>query len=464
MIRFLILFLVIVVLGSLAAVLADNPGSIAVDWGGWRVDTSAGLVVVAVLFVIAIAALIYRFWRWLRQAPRVLGDARAQSRIKRGHTELSNGLVAVAAGDAKTAAKHAKRAEALLDEPVLTLLLSAQAAQLAGDERLAESQYRSMLERPETEILGLRGLLGQAGRSGDRQAALKLAKRAGELSPGTPWVVEAGFRLEAEAGHWQDAETALDRAERLKLYPADEVKRNRAVLRYGAAAAAAAQGRSSDALGLVRGARKLAPDFIAAAHLEARLYSADGKTQKAERVLSDVWAKAPHPSLGVLWQQIHGDLDADKRLARLDVLLPRNQNHRESRVLEAGAAFRAEDWQRTRTALEALLAEEADPDQRVCRLMAEFEETYKGNAAAARDWLVKAAHAPQAGRWRCRECGHFHADYEALCPACGAFAGLTDADQEAAARARSAGLLSVATETPEALEAPKQSSGSAAAG
>jgi len=464
MIRFLILFLVIVALAALAALLADNPGSIAIDWGGWRVDTSAGLVVVATVFIIAVAALIYRFWRWIRRAPRVLGEARAQSRIKRGHTELSNGLVAVAAGDAKTAARHAKRAEALLDEPVLTLLLSAQAAQLAGDEGLAESQYRSMLERPDTEILGLRGLLGQAGRSGDRNAALKLAKRAGELRPGMPWVVEAGFRLAAEAGHWQDAEAALDRAERLKLYPADEVKRNRAVLRYGAAAAAAAVGRAGDALGLVRGARKLKPDFVAAAHLEARLYAAEAKTAKAERVLSDAWAKAPHPSLGALWQQIHADLDADKRLARLDVLLPRNANHRESRVLEAGAAFRAEDWQRTRSALEALTAQDTDPDQRVCRLMAEFEETYKGNAAAARDWLVKAAHAPQAGRWRCRECGHFHADYEALCPACGAFAGLQDADAEAADRARSAGLMAAPTETREALAAPEPTSGSAAAG
>ena len=104
----------------------------------------------------------------------------------------------------------------------------------------------------------------------------------------------------------------------------------------------------------------------------------------------------------------------------------------------------------------------ADPDQRICRLMAEFEETYKGNAAAARDWLVRAAHAPQPGGWRCRECGHFHADYEPLCPACGAFAGLRDAALEPAEPASSTSLVQAPAETPEALAAP--TAGGAAAG
>ena len=50
------------------------------------------------------------------------------SKRRRGYKALSQGMVAVAAGDAGEAARLARRADGLLNDPPLTLLLSAQAA------------------------------------------------------------------------------------------------------------------------------------------------------------------------------------------------------------------------------------------------------------------------------------------------------------------------------------------------
>ena len=55
----------------------------------------------------------------------------------------------------------------MLDEPPLTLLLSAQAAQLEGDDQAARGYFEAMLDQPATAFLGLRGLLVQAERTGD---------------------------------------------------------------------------------------------------------------------------------------------------------------------------------------------------------------------------------------------------------------------------------------------------------
>ena len=64
------------------------------------------------------------------------------------------------------------KADGLLNEPPLTMLLSAQAAQLNGDDGAATGYFEAMLERKETEFLGLRGLLNHALKRDDRVKAL----------------------------------------------------------------------------------------------------------------------------------------------------------------------------------------------------------------------------------------------------------------------------------------------------
>ena len=90
-----------------------------------------------------------------RRAARRLGREPPPPGLSRADTRPP----AVAAGDAKEAQKQAKKAEKLLGEPPLTLLLSAQAAQLAGDRDGAKRAFNTMLEDEQTAFLGLRGLI-----------------------------------------------------------------------------------------------------------------------------------------------------------------------------------------------------------------------------------------------------------------------------------------------------------------
>ena len=110
-----------------AVSLADHPGSVSLQWGGYRVDTSFAVLLAVVAALTVAAALIYRFWIYLRRAPRRVLWAWRAKRRQQGYQALTRGMVAVAAGDANEARREAKRADALLDEPPLTMLVSAQA-------------------------------------------------------------------------------------------------------------------------------------------------------------------------------------------------------------------------------------------------------------------------------------------------------------------------------------------------
>ena len=128
MMRATIRFLLFILLAAGIAWLADQSGRVSIDWLGYRIDTYIGLLVAASVLVGVLAAVLYRLWRFLAGAPAIIARRRREGRRLKGYRALTQGMVAVAAGDAEEARRQARRADLLLNEPPLTMLLSAQAA------------------------------------------------------------------------------------------------------------------------------------------------------------------------------------------------------------------------------------------------------------------------------------------------------------------------------------------------
>src|SRR5205085_12292096 len=64
----------------------------------------------------------------------------------------------------------------------LTALLRAQTAQLRGDRDAARRSFEAMLDRPETELLGLRGLFLEAHRSNEDRKSTRLNSSHSQIS------------------------------------------------------------------------------------------------------------------------------------------------------------------------------------------------------------------------------------------------------------------------------------------
>ncbi len=418
MIRLLVLLLALFVVAAGTAWLADRPGRLVVDWGGYRIETLAAVAALGVVLLMLATAALHRLWRWLRAGPGALGGARAGQRQRRGYQALTQGMVAVAAGDARRARQLAGRAEGLLEKEPLALVLSAQAAQLAGDEGAARRHFTAMLERPETEFLGLRGLLVQATREGDRETALGLVRRARELRPEAPWVLETLFELDAAGGHWAEAEAALGQAVKRKLIEPGVARRRKGVVLLGRALEAEAAGAAT-AFDLALEARDAAPELVPATVLAARLLAAAGKGRRAAKLIEEGWKRAPHPDLAAAFWALEPDETPAQRKTRAARLVAARPEHAESRIALAGLALATGSWDEARAQLEPL-GEAADV--RALPMMAELAER-EGDTAAARAWLLRAAARP-APTWLCRECGEASAAWTPHCAACGAFDGL----------------------------------------
>ena len=197
-----------------------------------RIDTSISVLFGSVVVIAVLAAFLYRIFLAVRRAPRTFKKYLAEQRRKKGYVALTRGMVAVAAGDAEEARRQVKRADGLLGDPALTLLLSAQTAQLSGDTQAAKKFFTAMLDRPETEFLGVRGQLTQAMKSGDRGEALRLAHRANNLKPKSEWVASNLFDLQVRERHWGDALNTLAASVKNRLVKEGEARRHRAALEH----------------------------------------------------------------------------------------------------------------------------------------------------------------------------------------------------------------------------------------
>jgi HemY protein len=417
---FFVLIAALVVIG--AVWLADHPGSVSLAWGDVRGDIDMAVVFGGLLLFAVIVALLYRVWWSAKRVPKAISNSRKRGKQERGYKALTQGMVAVAAGDANEARRQAKKADTLLGEPPLTMLLSAQAAQLNGDEAAATRYFDAMLKRPETAFLGLRGLLMQAERDGDTTAALAYADRAKTLQPKTPWVLTKLFDLQVRQGQWQAALKTLDQAIKSGAIKNTDGQGLRAAILLGCSLEAETAGNKAAAISFAEKAHKQRPDHLPSIVRRASLMNDAGKTRGLLKLIKDAWAHAPHPKLAELYVGGDATSDALTRVKKFEELREANPDHPESRIALVRALIDAKIWGAARTHLKALDLD--DPPSRVCRLMAELEEGEYQNADAVRHWLVRAANAAPDPAWICGDCGATSARWTPLCHRCDALGTL----------------------------------------
>jgi len=417
----LVLFLIAAVALAWAVIwVSDNPGQVSLNWGGWQVETSVGALVGGVVLFTVLVALGYRFWLFLTRAPGQITGAYRERRSRKGYMALTTGMVAVAAGDGEESRRQVQKADGLLGEPPLTLLLKAQSAQLNGDELAAERFFTAMLTEPEMEFLGLRGLLNQAVKRGDDAKALELARRAQALKPKSEWLAQTLFDLEARAGTWVAAGGALKHVGKLTSASKGQYRHREAVVALGESLDAEKKGDPVKALKLVEKAVSLDTSLTAAALRLGELYLSRGNSSKAQGVVEKAWALMPQPDLAALYFRACKADSGLKKVTAAQKLLLLKPGAPEGHIVLAEAALEAQLWGQARTHLGAAM-EAGYQTRKVYTLMAELEDQDRGDKDQVRHWLAHAATATDDAAWVCGDCGHVDVNWSPHCPKCRAF-------------------------------------------
>jgi HemY protein len=389
-----VFFLIVLAAAALGASwIADRPGDIAVTWLGYHIETSIAVAAVALIVLVLLLMLLIWLLRALLRSPGQMSMFMQRRRMLKGYNAVSRGLIAIGAGDLKLARRNADDAVRLTPGEPLTLLLSAQSAQMAGDRPAAERAFRAMTQHEETKLLGLRGLYVEAQRRGDTDGARRAAEQAAKVAPALSWAGQAVLDDRCGTNDWAGALAAL---ERMKGGMAkEEYRRKRAVL-LTARAQALPDSERDAARNLALEAVKLAPGLVPAAAMAGRRLVEAGELRRARRILEAAWRANPHPDIADAYADLRLGDSARDRLNRMQKLAALVPGQLEGALAVARAALDAGEFATARSALDPYLSA---PTRRVATLMAEIEEAEHGDTGRVREWMARAMRASGDPVW-----------------------------------------------------------------
>ncbi len=423
----IVLFVVIVAAATLGATyLMELDGGVRIAAAGYEINLTP------LYAVILLIALVFAVWLTLRLVALLVavlrfinGDETAitryfnRNREQKGYQALSEGMLALAAGEGRLAMAKAGKAERYLHKPELTNLLTAQAAELCGDRRKAEEMYKRLLKDDATRFVGVRGIMKQKLADGDNAMALKLAEKAIGLRPKHEETQDVLLRLQADAHDWAGARRTLEAKRKYGSLPRDVHKRRDAVLALSEAKDVLHEGNDISAREAAIEANKLSPDLIPAAAFAARGYIDQGNPRYATRVIKKAWAAQPHPDLAAAFAAIVPDETPAARLKRFKPLIAKHPDHVESRLLLAELHIRNEDFPEARRALGDLV--DNAPDARVLTDMAAIARGEGASDVVVKGWLARALTAPRGPQWVCDNCHNIHTEWVPICENCQSF-------------------------------------------
>ncbi|NBX03083.1 MAG: hypothetical protein EBR02_03260 [Alphaproteobacteria bacterium] len=260
----LLLFLLLLAcLGISASWIAENPGEVVIHWGDWRIDTSLALIFGAVLAASLAFIITYSILAKILNLPSAWSQNRSLKSYKNGLTELTWTVASLAASDIATAERHAKKAQKLLGNSPMTLLLFAQISRHQGDEGRTQHLLEEMLEHKETEYLAARMLSESAHKQEMLPRALALAQRAQSASPHDGDAVVALVSLNVKMQQWQKALDAVNSAGRKAGMSSGERSHLRGVILLAEALSLAEDEHDETALAIAKKSLKYLPDFCA---------------------------------------------------------------------------------------------------------------------------------------------------------------------------------------------------------
>jgi len=382
-----------------------------------------GLIILAAWLVLKIASLILAIFRFINGDETAVSRYFDRNRERKGFRALSEGMMALASGEGSTALSKAKKAEKYLNQPSLTNLLAAQAAEIAGEAEHAEEIYKKLILDPTTRFVGVRGIMKKRLSEGDTDTALKLAEKAFSLKPKHEETQDVLIGLQTRGSDWRGARKTLSAKLKYGSLPKDIHRRRDAVLALSEAAEVIETDKRIDAQVTAIEANRMSPDLVPAAALVAKEYLTDDKKKNAIKVIKKAWESQPHPDLAAIYSEIYQGESSEDREKGFKLLAKINPKHVETKIMMAEMYLQAEDFPNARRSLGDTY--ETSPNVRTLTIIAAIEKGEGADDSVIRKWLTKAVSAPRGPQWVCENCSTVHSVWRPTCFNCNALDTLT---------------------------------------
>ncbi|MBT4879978.1 MAG: tetratricopeptide repeat protein [Alphaproteobacteria bacterium] len=386
MLRGLFLFFKLGLIAAVAVWIASNPGMVSVQWLGYQMDTSVGVLISGVLALMLVFGLFIWLLKSLIKFPSTVSLAYRSRQLKKALDALVEGGIAFIAGDEKETLKQAQRMNITRATAIYGLWFQARLAVRAGNREEAMALFTRMGQMPEGEFMSLRGFTKLALLEGKKATALQYAEKAYAIYPTSPWVLKTLFHLYLEKKSFDRAELMLDQWKARKGKEKDLKNDLKSSLYFEKAQQ---ENMSLDSkLDLLGAGFDLAPQNASLAEAYAKCLQDSSKSKKAQKVLEKCWELSQdynvaqaYISLAPVGRSIEQYTLAQKLMA----LTPASKF---ANIIIAEAALKAKLWGEARAHLKKIPSVQETPY--IYELWAKLEEAEKESPEVVAKWRDRA--------------------------------------------------------------------------
>lgn len=213
----------------IAHLLLQDRGFVLVNFLGYSIEMSIpALVVVLCIAYFGIRGILF-LWR----APRRLGAAVADVRMRRAGTQLTRGLIHMAEGDWSKSERLLGQGLKGTDAPLINYLMAARAAQLQGSNERRDDWLRLAYEElPEAEAAILLTQAELQLEHEEFERALATLNRIEEAHPGHPLALELLIRAHGALVDWDRVLALLPSLRNTRVEPSGIAELATAALKY----------------------------------------------------------------------------------------------------------------------------------------------------------------------------------------------------------------------------------------
>lgn len=424
MIRILWNAFLLAVIALAAAWLSNHAGTVEMEWIGYRVKTSVGLLIgAAVTFYFIFHYCLAKPFGIIAAAfaDRFASDARAERIAKKKiaramdrYVLLTKGMIALEAGDVAEAEKMRRRIQKEFeDDPSKTTLFEARLAETQSRLNDAAALYAELAKDEKTRLLGMRGKIRLNRLTGNLAAALDACSvLLNEKNP-PAWVISEAFELQIQEKRWDAAVATLEKGRKQGVFDKPTAKHLKAcVLLEQANNTEDAEKKER----LVRAAADADDTLMQAALMTAEYNIRKGQPRKARSALFDLWKKSPCTAVYETYLTLDPAASPIDIVKSVEELIAENPETPLNHLVLADCSFKARLWGQAKTSLEKYL--EIFPDsKRALTLAAEIAENNRDEKAAA-EYREKAALAAAEAPYRCGICNTDFSEWHTVCPVC----------------------------------------------
>lgn len=396
-----------------------HPGTILLDWFGYNITIPLNVFVGLFLSVMVVLLALYNGYKSLFETFRQYKQRRAYAQLKEWHETLVRTLVNLEFGEKTNTDKVVQqiKKEKLPDE--LGLYLLYQYGNANNEDELLKKILPQLLASQDLRQLGLKYQVQTAVSQGNYDLAFTLCEGVVEEKNTSPWLMKAVIFLAVKLKKYQFALDHLRLGLSRKAFDTDYADYMAAVIWFQWAKS---EGEDNDNyVPYLEKAHNLNVRFIRAAIRLSVGLKAQGKADKAAKVLKETWAVRPE-AYEIAYEYAALGATALERVHLVKELMEVHPDSVAAKIVLTLYYIKAELWGEAKQALDQLSdIKRANHQEAVHYLQALLAQNEKGDTHKAYALLEDVFAEKLSKRWRCQYCGHTSTSWQPFCENCDAF-------------------------------------------